>query len=48
MNGILNLLPAEPVVLLAEGATLLRGFAEPETRSLLQALPHVLAAAPAG
>src|SRR5207249_2393333 len=26
VNGILNLLPAEPVVLLAEGATLLRGF----------------------
>ena len=46
VNGILNLLPAEPVVLLAEGATLLRGFAGSETRSLLQALPHVLAAAP--
>jgi len=43
---ILSLLPAEPVVQLAEGATLLRGFAEPETRGLMSALHQVVATAP--
>jgi alkylated DNA repair protein (DNA oxidative demethylase) len=43
---ILSLLPVEPVVLLAEGATLLRGFAEPETPSLMEALRQVVATAP--
>jgi len=41
-----SLLPAEPVVALAKGATLLRGFAEPESQRLMEALQHVLAAAP--
>ena len=52
MNGqgdarhILSLLPAEPVVLLAEGATLLRGFAEPDARSLIETLRQLVATAP--
>lgn len=43
---LLSLLPADPVVRLADGATLLRSFAEPDARSLIETLRQLVATAP--